>query len=167
MQRHAILSVEVAIAIVLVCTAAPGQQPSHQRTHGDVQLLEGYSIKDTWAVDAHSWTIEKNGGLRIDFEAGPNEGSWADPKNREQYDWYREQIVNGCRVRVALIRAGLRTVWNDKDDARPGRVLLVTYLIEGEESSFTANFKTKIVSERDLGDALLMALTFNPAKAGL
>jgi hypothetical protein len=133
---------------------------------GGLKLLEGYSMKRGSAVDADAWTIEKQAGLKISFEAGPSEGSWADPNERDKYSWYREQKVNGYKARFALIKHGLKTQW-EPDDSRglpPGNILLVTFLLDGDRSSYTANFSAKVSNSREMGDALLMVMTFDPSK---
>ena len=133
---------------------------------GGIRILKDYSVKRTSAVDAAAWTIEKKGGLKITFEAGANEGSWADPKERDKYSWYEEQKVNGFNVRFALIKPELKTVWepNDSRGLPLGNVLLVSFLLEGQESSHTANFSAKLANPQELGDALLMIMTFDPSK---
>jgi hypothetical protein len=118
--------------------------------------------------DASARTIAKKGGPRIDFEAGPSEGSWANPTDREKYSWYRERTINGYKVRFALIKAGVMTVWEPRESGRrqrlqPGNILLVTFLI-GENSDFTANFKCKIANQQELADVILMVTTYNPRK---
>jgi len=133
---------------------------------GGINLLEGYSVKRVSAVDAAAWTIEKHGGLHISFEAGANEGSWADPKEIDRYSWYREQKVNGYIARFALVRAGLKTQWEPNDSAglSPGNILLVTFLIDGLRSNHTANFASKVTNSQEIADALLMVMTFDPSK---
>jgi hypothetical protein len=133
---------------------------------GGLKLLEGYSMKRGSAVDADAWTIEKRGGLKISFEAGPNEGSWADPKERDKYSWYREQKVNGYTARFALIKHGLKTQWEPGDSRGlpPGNILLASFLLEGDKSSHTANFSAKVANSHEIADALLMVMTFDPFK---
>lgn len=46
----------------------------------------------------------------------------------------------------------------------PGNILLVTFLLDGEQSFHTANFAAKIGNERELADVLLMVMTFDPSK---
>jgi hypothetical protein len=133
--------------------------------YGGIKLLDGYKIKKGRAVDAATWTIYKEGGLTIEFEAGMNEGLWADPKEKDKYVWYREQNVNGHKVMLALIKPGLKTVWEpDKPrSTEAGNILLVTFPL-GIQADNTANFKAEILNEGELADALLMILTFNPDK---
>jgi hypothetical protein len=131
-----------------------------------VKILDGYSLTRGSAVDAVIWTIERKGGLTIHFEAGSSEGIWADPKDADTYSWTRTQTVNGCKVLFALVKPGLKTRWEPKNGRNlpPGNVLLVTFLLGGEQSFHTANFSAKIASDQELADALLMIMTFDPSK---
>ena len=149
---------------VVLMLLLPAQISSSEQ-HGGIKLLEGYKIKDDRAVDAIAWTVYREGGLAIDFEGGMNEGLWADPKQKEKYAWYREQDVNGHKVMLALIKRGLKTVWEpDKPRSREvGNILLVTFPL-GAQADHTANFKAEILNDAELADALLMILTFNPEK---
>jgi hypothetical protein len=133
---------------------------------GGLKLLEGYSMKRGSAVDATAWTIEKRGGLKILFEAGASEGSWADPNERNKYSWYREQRVNGYTARFALVKDGLKTQWEpgDSKGLQPGNILLVSFLVERDRSSHTANFSAKVANSQEMADALLMVMTFDPSK---
>jgi hypothetical protein len=132
---------------------------------GAIQLLEGYSAKRASAVDAVVWTIHGKSGLVIHFEAGPSEGRAVDLKDREKYEWYREQTVNGRRVFIALTKAGVKTD-ADLDAERnqtPGNVLLITFPLGGSKYH-AANFVAKVTNSAEIADVLLMALTFNPSK---
>ena len=55
------------------------------QSFGGIRLLDGYKVKKGWAVDAATWTIFREGGLSIAFEAGMNEGLWADAKEKDKY----------------------------------------------------------------------------------
>jgi hypothetical protein len=152
------------IAAILICIL-PYNLPSSEQSFGGIKLLEGYKIKKDWAVDAAAWTIYKKGGLTIEFEAGMNEGLWADPKDRGTYAWYREQTVNGHKVMLALIKPGLKTVWEPDNPRNPdlGNILLVTFPLGGLPDN-TANFKAEILNDSEMADMLLMVLTFDPSK---
>ena len=78
------------------------------QSFGGIRLLDGYRVKKGWAVDAATWSIFREGGLLIEFEVGMNEGLWADAKEKDKYLWYREHVVNGHKVMLALIKPGLR-----------------------------------------------------------
>jgi hypothetical protein len=133
---------------------------------GGIQLLDGYSAKRGSDVDALAWTIEGENGFKIHFEAGPNEGSWANVGDRNKYSWYRELQMHGYGVRYALVKSGLRTQWepDEKRGLPPGNILLVTFLLDGGKSDHTANFSAKVASSEELADALLMVTTFDPSK---
>jgi hypothetical protein len=154
------------LAAITVLIFLSGQPSRAQYAFGGLQLLNGYSAKRAAAVDAAAWTIEGKRGLTINFEAGPNEGSWADPQDRGKYVWYREQTIHGLRVRFGLVKPGLKTQWEPGDSRGlpPGNILLVTYLLDGEKSSHTANFSAKIANQDEFADVLLMVTTFDPSK---
>ncbi len=152
--------------IVIMLLAVSGQLSASEVGFGGIQLLDGYSVNRTRAVDAAAWTIEGKNGFEIQFEAGPNEGSWAERRDQNEYSWYREQMIHGYDVRFAVVKAGLKTQWepNESRGLAPGNILLVTFLLEGSESDHTANFSAKVADQRELADALLMVVTFDPSK---
>jgi len=154
------------LTVIVTCVILTVPPSQAQSSFGGVQLLDGYSAKRVSSADALVWAIEGKSGLKISFEAGPNEGSWADPGDRVKYAWYREQMTHGIRVRFALIKANVKTQWEPSDDRGlpPGNILLVTYLLDGEKSSHTANFAAKIANQDEFADALLMVTTFDPSK---
>ena len=158
------LLVVLAIALVI-----PTYLLASDAALGGIKLLPGYSVKRESTLDASAWTIEKKGGPKIHFEAGPSEGAAADPKDENRYSWYREQLVSGCKVRFALIKPGLKTVWEPDDgtDSEPGNILLVSFLLERERSDYVANFSAKVRNPQELADVLLMVMTFNPSKRTL
>ena len=155
--------ISIVVAILLL-GIAPLQAAEK---YGGIKLLEGYSIKEGWAVDAANWKIEKKGGLVIHFESGPSEGSVVDLDHKEQYAWWREQTIHGRRVLVALVKPGLKTD-PDLDAERglpPGNILLVTFiLVEHNPPYYTANFVAKVANQEELVDALLMIVTYDPSK---
>ena len=159
---------KILVIQLLISLFASGGAISVDEPPGGIKLLQGYSIKHQSAVDASVWLIEKPSGPKIRFEAGPSEGSWADPGKKNSYAWFKEQIVNGYKVRVALIKPGLKTVL-EPDNGRglkAGNILVVTFLLESEKSGYTANFSAKVANSEELADVLLIALTFDPSKGG-
>jgi len=56
-------------------------------------------------------------------------------------------------------------VWEPDNPRSPelGKILLVTFPL-GIQADDTANFQAEIINEQELADALLMRLTFDPAK---
>lgn len=152
--------------ITLVLFLAPlGQLSGSEDDFSGIKLLDGYSAKRGSAIDAVAWTIQGKSGLVIHFEAGPSEGCAVDLKNREKYQWYREQTVNGRTTFLALIKPGLKTD-ADLDAERnlpPGNILLVTFPLGGSRDH-AANFVAKVANSEEMVDVLLMALTFDPSK---
>lgn len=161
----------VTVALVLVAVAVgynlvPAARPqTSDRPFGGVKLLEGYRYKRSGTVDTINGRIYKEGGLSIEFESGVSEGFAADPKKREKYLSYREHVVNGHRVMVALTRSGAGTVWEPEHPRgpRPRKILMVTF-----PGSFgpddAANFYAEVLDEQEIIDTLLMAFTFDPDK---
>jgi hypothetical protein len=150
--------------VILAAVLAPASSGA-QSVLGGIQLLDGYSLKRESAVDTVAWKIEGRNGMTINFEAGASEGSAADPAEREKYSWYREQWIRGYKVRVALVRPGLKTRWEAANSrgAPSGNTLLVTFLLDKHHPNHTANFETKITNPGELADSLLMILTFDPS----
>ena len=158
-MRNLVLTLAIFLAL-------SGQLFGSEAGFVGIHLLDGYSAKRGSAVDAAAWTIEGKSGLKIYFEAGPNEGSWANPEELNKYSWYREQRIRGYTVRYALVKSGLKTQW-EPDDSRglpPGNILLVTFLLEKGKSDHTANFSAKLAGSEELADTLLMVATFDPSK---
>src|SRR5579872_5384274 len=155
MRRH---SMKAIVIVLLAATVLAAQTGAKEAPLGGIQLLPGYELKQSAAVDANAWSIVKRGGLEISFEAGPNEGPWATSKDQAKYAWYRVQTINGKQVRFALVKKGVKTQFepNNTRGLAPGYVLLVTYMLGGEDSGHTANFSAKIADATELGDALLM-----------
>ena len=154
--------------LIILFLVAIGQTASlaADKLPGTIKLLPGYSMHRERTVDASAWIIQKGTGLTINYEAGPSEGSAADPAKQNIYSWYKEQVVNGYKVRVALIKPGLKTVFEPKDGRgqEPGNILLVTFLLDSERSGFAANFVAKIANSEEIADVLLMVFTFDPNK---
>ena len=153
------------IATLLLLIAVGTLAVDMEHTFGGVQLLSGYFARRTPATDAVAWRIEGKSGLIIHFESGPSEGRAVDEKNKKKYAWYREQIVNGHKVLLALVKPGLKTD-PDLDAERslpPGNILLVTFPLDNHRDH-AANFVAKIANNEEMIDVLLMTLTFDPSK---
>jgi len=155
----------VLVRSVLLFVLSPGLGVA-QSGFGGIHLLEGYSVVRVSTIDAAICTIGGKSGFKIYFEAGPNEGSWADPGELGRYSWFRQRKIHGLEVRYALVRPGLKTQWelHRSRGLPPGNILLVTFLLGGNKSDHTANFCAKIASLDELADALLMIATFDPSK---
>lgn len=138
---------------------------SAQSIYGGIKLLDGYKYKPGKAVDAITGTIFKPNGLTINFEAGFSQGYAADRKNKEQYEWYKEQSVNGHTVRIAFVKPNLKTVWEPDTPRSPelGSIMLVTIPL-GNERNNAVNFRAEVLSLQEATDFLLMVLTFDETK---
>jgi hypothetical protein len=86
------------------------QSPSTIQPIGGIELLPGYTYKNIPGVDTYGGEISKEGGMIIDIEYGLA-GAWVKSSNLNTYAWYKEQIINGHKVAIALIKPGLKTVW--------------------------------------------------------
>lgn len=151
--------------ITLLLLAICGHQAGSETGFGAIQLLEGYSAKRESAVDATAWTIQGKNGLVIHFETGPSEGRAVNLKDKEKFEWYREQTVNGRKVFLALTKAGVKTdadLYMERNQT-PGNMLLVTFPLGGSKDH-AANFVAKVTNPGEVADVLLMALTFNPSR---
>jgi hypothetical protein len=164
LERKPILRKLLLSSVVLLVLSA--RLEVAQPGFGGIHLLEGYTAVHDSTIDATVWTIEGKGGFKIHFEAGPNEGSWANPREPGRYSWFRQQKIHGCEVQYALVKPGLKTQWELEwsRELPPGNVLLVTFILDGGRPDYTANFCAKIASLDELADALLMIATFDPSK---
>jgi len=154
---------EVVVLVMVFLLAAP--VAAFDEPYGGVRLLDGYRFKRSSSVDTINGLIYKDGGLSIEFESGVSEGYAVDPKNKGTYIWYREQVVNGHRVMLALTKPGVGTVWKPEKarGSKPGNILMVTF--PGRFGPHNAaNFHAEVLSEEEVADMLLMVLTFDPTK---
>ena len=152
------------VQVVLISILACNLWASDDAIPG-IKLLPGYRAKRGRAVDATVWTIERDGGPGIHFEAGPSEGS-INPTEQGIYAWYREQTISGFKVRLAFIKPGLKTRFEPENrrGMKPGGVLVVTFMLDKEHPDHTANFTAKVANVEEMADVLLMVLTFNPSE---
>lgn len=133
--------------------------------YGDLKLLEGYKYRRSATIDTVNGFIYKEGGLNIEFESGISEGYAVNSKDKNKYIWYREQIIKGNKVMVALAKPGVGTVWKpDKPrKLRSRQILMVTFPGRfGPDDA--ANFYAEVQNEQEIADMLLMVLTFDPSK---
>src|SRR5215212_10755982 len=112
------------IRILLLFTIVLADHPP-----GGLKLLDSYKYRASHTTDTINGVIFKDGGLSIEFESGISEGYAADPKDKAKYLWYREQIVNGNRVFLALGEFGAATKWKPERPrgTKLDRVLMVTF----------------------------------------
>ena len=156
------LALSLLIVVCLLVLPAAAQK----RTFGNIRLLEGYKSEQGPGVDALIGLIARDGGLTIHFESGLQQGYWADPKERRKYIWYREQVVNGHRVMLALTEPGVGTVWKPEKPRSPknGKVLMITFPGTFGPDDAT-NFWAEVTNEQEIADMMLMVLTFDPSKS--
>jgi hypothetical protein len=143
------------------------QLPVVEQPVGGIQLLKGYTYKNHSGVDTRVATISKAGGMVIDIEYGLA-GAWVNQNDFDKYVWHKEQIINGHKVTMALIKPGLKTVW-EADSPRnkePGNILLITIPLNNvnNDPDYVIDFKAEITSSEEMVDMILMVLTFDPAK---
>jgi len=165
-MRARFLSFALALATLFFGLPPCPAIAQHPERYGGMKLLDGYSIKRETALDVDAWTIEKDGGPSIHFEAGTSEGSLVNTKDRSQYAWTRTQVINNYKVVFAMVKPGLKTVWEQENGRGlpPGNILLVTFFLDRSHPDHTANFTAKVGDEEELADVLLMVMTFDPSK---
>jgi hypothetical protein len=103
--------------------------------------------------------------LTIEFESGISEGYAVKSKNKNKYIWYREQIVYGNKVLLALTKSGVGTVWKPENprSSKQNHILMVTFPGRFGPND-AANFYAEVLNEGEIADMLLMVLTFDPNK---
>jgi hypothetical protein len=148
------------LVFVSMLSLSIAQSSASNRLPGNIQLLPGYTAKGHESIDSSAWTIEKPGGLTIEFKMGVGAGFLANPKFMKQYSWYAEQIVNGHRINMALTKPGQITIYSPPR-MESGTILLVSFPI-GPTYQTAANFSAKVSNQRDVAEMLLMVLTYNP-----
>src|SRR3954471_18375056 len=137
----------VAVLIFCLCVSSLSVASVNKKKYGGIKLLPGYQIQQSLAVDASAWSIHGVNGMTIEFESGFSEGAAANPEHRELYSWYREQSINGHRVALALVKPGVKTVFEPKDSRGTGNILLVTFRLDPSHPSYTANFQVKVLNQ--------------------
>ncbi len=151
--------------VLLACLIPASPQATPRNALGAVKLLPGYHIVIEPGLDVVAWTIEKPEGLIIHFEAGMSEGLAVNSKDKSEYEWQREQFLNGRKVLVALAKPGAK-IYPDLDKERDlpqGKILLISFPLSGH-ADHAANFIGKIANSEELADMLLTALSFDPDK---
>jgi hypothetical protein len=113
----------------------------------NINLLAGY--KNTSATDFEGNDIGQIigfGGVQIKYEIGRSQGLAVDIHQKRKYFWYREQLVQGYKVRIAL---------NKK------KTLIVSIQLDEKSHWYAANFYGKIRKNSDISDMLLMILSLH------
>jgi hypothetical protein len=155
------ITTTTVICILLLFTTALADDPPY----GGLKLLDGYRYKRGRTMDTINGLIYKDGGLSIEFESGISEGYAADPEQKAKYLWYREQLINGHKVFLALGEGDTATKWKPERprSSKLGRVLIVTFPGTFGQND-AANFYAEVLDEKEIAEALLMVLTFDPTK---
>lgn len=153
------------IVVSLLVLSANGQNTA--KPYGNLKLLEGYEYQRNKTIDTINGVIYRadGSGLVIEFESGISEGYAVNPKKKDHYVWFREQVVNGNKVYLALTIFGPDVSWQPKKrrGSPGGKVLMVTF--PGPFSDMdAANFYAEVLNEKEIGDMLLMVLTFDPTR---
>lgn len=124
-------------------------------------LLNGYTCSRdaNLGVATTSGFISRKDGLRIEFEEGISQGYWANPENRTQFVWFKEQKLDRSKVWVALRENP--PIGPKNESKTRDRTLIVTFPL-GNQKHHAINFRVHIVSDEELAEALLMILTYRP-----
>jgi hypothetical protein len=130
----------IALAFFLASPLMALDQP-----YGGLKLLDGYKFERSHTFDTINGVISKDAGLRIEFESGFSEGYAVDPKSKSKYVWYREQLINGNKVMLALTKSG-GTAWKPEmvRNPKPENILMVTFpegLVGFMQQTFTPRSK--------------------------
>jgi hypothetical protein len=131
-----------------------------------IRLLAGYQFRAGSNFEGSGGEIYQQGDLRITYEFGLSQGFAADPKEKEKYAWYREQVINGRKVMLALVKPGLKTQFEPENPRtpEPGNILLITFALGASpKDDWTAtNFQAEVLSAEEIADVILMVLTYDP-----
>ncbi len=140
-----------------------------QSPYCDVKLIDSYrcELDKSLGVLASSGRIYKEEGLVIYFEEGMNQGHWANENEISKYAWYLTRNVHGRTLKIAMIKDGVRSIWEPKQprDSVIGRILLVTIPMDDDRNN-AVNFRAEILTEPELLDAISMILTFKGSEFG-
>ncbi len=113
---------------------------------GSIMLLDGFKHQKLQGIDTRVGKIWKDGGITIQYDIGRLSGNYAKQQRDYQADqllWSKQQTWHGQPVELAMTK---------------DRQLYVSF------PERHANFYGEIPEEQDLVDALLIVLTYLPAK---
>ena len=85
--------------------------------------------------------VWKEGGVTFWYDIGRLAGNAVKAQEKDNLLWYKEQVVDGGPVQLALTK---------------DRILYVTF------PQMSANFNGKVKSDEEIVDMLLMVLTYAP-----
>ena len=137
----AIVALGVGSLSIALLAASPDDPPP-----GSITLLDGFKHQKLQGIDTRVGKIWKDGGITIQYDIGRLAGNYAQQQRQYHADrllWDRQQTWNGQPVELAMTK---------------DRQLYVSF------PERHANFYGEIPEEQDLVDALLIVLTYLPAK---
>jgi hypothetical protein len=129
----------LAVFGILCGSGGRGEEPAP--IPGGIKLLPGYKHEKLQGIDTRVGKIWKEGGLTIRYDIGRLAGNHVKAHSRENLLWYKEQVVDGRTVQLALTL---------------DRILHVTF------PETTANFFGMAKGDEEVADILLMVLTYAP-----
>ena len=130
---------------IVVIPTARGVDPQKEewKTRSPIQLLPEYKFQVGSTIEGgRHGKIWRQGGPSIAFDIDMYTPSAVDSVEKSQIAWREEQSRNPGRVIC---------IYTKSQD------LLITFV-----TPMPANFRSKIRSQRDLAEVLLMVLTFEP-----
>jgi hypothetical protein len=130
----------VALCTLVVARAQVPDRASSGANRSPVRLLPGYKIQLLSAIDSLGGTIWKDRGLRITFDIGGHFGVEADSIDKNDIVWREEQVVSGQQLICVYTKA---------------HHLVVSF------PQLNSNFESKVRSERDVAEMLLMVSTYD------
>ena len=100
-----------------------------------------YKHEKEKGIDTRVGKVWKEGGLTLRYDIGRLAGNAVKAQEKNNLLWYKEQVVDGRPVQLALTK---------------DRTLYVTF------PQTSANFNGKVKSDAEIVDMLLMVLTYAP-----
>jgi hypothetical protein len=121
-------------------------KPAEREAPMGLKLLPGYKHKGATDFEGNTTgEIRKKGGLKISYAMGFSWGQEADPKEKDKYLQYSEQVISGRVVRFAFTKEKVFIVSVPLDDT--------------PDTAYAANFSTKVQKPEDAADMVTMALS--------
>ena len=119
--------------------------PKPARAPRGIVLLPGYRNLSSVDFEGNkTGEIVSETGLTVHYEGGFSQGFAADPTKRSSYRWFRNHVVQGNRVYVAMTKDGeLRITFPWTDDL---------------DQPLAMNFYAEVRSDAELADVLLMVM---------
>jgi hypothetical protein len=138
----------------------PGRgEPRRERLGGagSLGLPDGFSHEQLQGIDTTVGRIQRQDPpMLISYDIGRSAGRYANPARRGDYAWMTQQAVGERRVHIAM---------RDRDGRRVLMVTVEPVAGVGEmDPQWPANFAAEIKNERDVAEALLIALSYEPAR---